>query len=357
MVVRVRSKRYARDAGLRVVALLTVWASITTTSLALSAPPPEVDALHAQGLAAFKRQDYEAARIAFARSYELAPRTSTLLNLALAELNSGRPLDAVKHLRLFVGSADAPAVKVEEVRTKMLPRAEAQIGRLQIDAPAGAHVLVDNVEVGVAPLPDPIDVMPGSHEIAVRLGSDTSTMRVPVAAGDVSRVRVDLQKAMPAVVVNEPTPAGSKAPPTTSTAGPQSNQPASGSWWTPRTITIGTVAAAAVVATGIGVGFGVASTNDAHDADSIRATLSGNSACTPKAGQQLPAQCALLADATSSQSTHHDLATGFYIGGAALAVGAVATWLLWPSPKENAPHAWVRPVIGKTPGLELGGAF
>ena len=341
-----------------VAALLVATTMMAMTSTALAAPPPEIDALHAQGLAAFKRQDYEGARVAFARSYELAPRTATLLNLALAELNSGRPLDAVRHMRIFIAASDAPKDKVEEARTKMLPRAEAQIGRLQVEAPIGARVFVDGADVGMAPLPDPIDVMPGNHEIVVRLGSDSSSMRVPVAAGDVSRVRVALQTAAPSTFVaprdSSVAPSAPQVAP--SIAPPAAEQP-SPTVWTPQRITILAFGTGAVVSTGIGIGFDVASKSDGRDADGYRAQVPGTSTCAPKAGQQLPSQCASLADAISSQTTHHNLAVGFYIGGAALAVGAIASWLFWPSQKQDAPRAWLRPVFGATSGVELGGAF
>lgn len=344
--------------------LFSIWSTafvIVMLSIGVvhAAPPPEVDALHAQGLAAFKRKDYEAARVAFAREYELLPRTSTLLNLALAELNSGHPLEAVKHMRMFIAAVDAPQDKVDEVRTKMLPRAEAQIGRLQIDAPSGARVFVDGVDVGMAPLPDPVDVLPGTHEIVVKLGADSDTTRVPVAAGDVSRVRVMVMKGGASTPQPAPSPTPSSAPPP-SVAPPQAKDapvaPPPPSSSATRTKVVIVIAGGAIVSTVVAVIFDSASRGDRSDADSLRAQLVNNSACVPPSGQPIPPQCGALRDAVSSQNTHQKLAAGFYIGGGALAVGAIATWFLWPTSKD-APRAWVRPILGSTSGLEVGGRF
>src|SRR5207249_11991890 len=68
--------------------------------------------LFRSGVERFKQQDYEAARLAFARAYELAPQTGTLLNLALAELQAGKALIAVKHFRQFLRAPDATPDKI-----------------------------------------------------------------------------------------------------------------------------------------------------------------------------------------------------------------------------------------------------
>jgi tetratricopeptide (TPR) repeat protein len=77
-----------------------------------------------EGLNLFQDKQYEAARGAFARAFELDPQTETLVELGLAELQAGHAMEAVEHLREYLTRNDAPAANVDAVRTQWLPRAE-----------------------------------------------------------------------------------------------------------------------------------------------------------------------------------------------------------------------------------------
>jgi hypothetical protein len=72
----------------------------------------------------FQNKQYEAARYAFSRAFELDPQTDTLVELGLAELEAGHPFAAVEHLREYLDRKDAPAANADAVRTQWLPRAE-----------------------------------------------------------------------------------------------------------------------------------------------------------------------------------------------------------------------------------------
>ena len=48
------------------------------------------------GIERYTAQDYETARAAFAHAYEIAPQPGTLLELGLAELQSGHALQAAR---------------------------------------------------------------------------------------------------------------------------------------------------------------------------------------------------------------------------------------------------------------------
>ncbi len=62
----------------------------------------EEGALVRQGSDCFLRHDYEGARVALRRAYDLNPRADTVLKLGVAELQSGHPVEAVLHLRQFL---------------------------------------------------------------------------------------------------------------------------------------------------------------------------------------------------------------------------------------------------------------
>src|SRR5579862_6575179 len=102
-------------------------------------------ALVRQGSDCFLRHDYEGARVALLRAYGFAPRAETVLKLGVAELQSGHPVEAAQHLHEYLRHTEQPADKLDLVRTKWLPRAEAETARLDVFVPAGAEVLVDGV--------------------------------------------------------------------------------------------------------------------------------------------------------------------------------------------------------------------
>jgi hypothetical protein len=333
----VRTKTSPALAGILIVA------GLLAPRVALAAPT-EAEAALAQGVAAFKHHDYDTARRSFQRSYDLTPRTSTLLNLGLAELNSDHPLDAIKHLRAFVRASDAPAAKVDEVRSNVIPRVEAQLGRIEIDAPSGAQILVDGVRLGIAPLSEPADVLPGAHEVAAMFDDGRSSRTtVTATAGEVARAHiVSAEPIAPPILA----PADPPAPQNEPAQAPRSSMA--------KKITVIALGSGAAVSLGLGIAFGVISNHDKNEADMYRQGLGG---CAPTAGQPLPPTCTLLANAVGAQGTNATLAHVFYASGAVLAVGAVASWLLWPNAKPSDGHAWVLPMIGRSNGVAFGASF
>ncbi len=65
-----------------------------------------------------------------------------------------------------------------------------------------------------------------------------------------------------------------------------------------------------------------------------------------------------LADKVDLHTHDMNAATGLFIGAGVLAVGAVATWFLWPAPQSTAPAvtAWCMPTAGGA-AAGVGGSF
>jgi hypothetical protein len=284
------------------------------------AVPAFADDPASRGIEFYKHHQYEEARQAFEEAYSTQHSTSALLGLAMAELQSNHVLDATRHLRQYLRAPDAPADKLESVRSKWLPQAESQIGRLAIDAPAGAQLVLDGFNQGDNPFPASIDVAPGDHEVEVKLGAWSRSVHVNALRGAIVSVKIDRE---PEAAPSPPPPAPPPAPDVVS-APAAHRQPS-----TAKIVTVAIVGGAAVIATGLAVGFAVGSHNEANQANTLRSGLS-SSACS---GQQqpLPPTCPELAAATSAQGRDYNLATDLYVTGGVLAGAAVATWLLWPN--------------------------
>jgi hypothetical protein len=340
-----------RLASPRQFARLLLVGAVCVSSAATAAPETDAERAYSQGVAAYNKHDYEAARAAFAASLELAPRTDTVLNVALAELYGGHALDALNHFRRFVSAPDAGSDRVAEVRSTLIPRAESQIGRIEIDAPPGATILVDGAAAGASPLAKPVEVMPGDHVVAAVVnGKRSPNVALQAVAGEMVHARIEGSSnvATPPLVPTAPTSADGAAPTSDAT-------PARG-WPTAEKIAVIGVGSVAVVSLGLGIVLGLRSNSERSQADSYRATL-GPSACTPQPGQSVPPACGQLQDANNSQNSDTTLSRDFYVVGAALAVGAVGTWLFWPRAANNEKGAWVRPMVGRANGVQFGTPF
>ena len=101
-------------------------------------PADRAAALAADGAALFEQGHYESARQVLAQAFEIDPQTKTLLHLAGAESNAGHPVEAAQHFRQYLSRSDASPDTVDIVRNEWLPRAEAEIARLNGLTPAHA---------------------------------------------------------------------------------------------------------------------------------------------------------------------------------------------------------------------------
>jgi hypothetical protein len=98
-------------------------------------------------------------------------------------------------------------------------------------------------------------------------------------------------------------------------------------------VTSGAIGLGAVAAAVTAVAFLVESNKKQSDAQNIRGNLPSD-ACTGVSS----AFCSHLAQEVQSQHDELNIATGFFIGAGALAVGAVASWVFWPKQEGQAPQ-------------------
>jgi tetratricopeptide (TPR) repeat protein len=124
-------------------------------------PLPEAGVFFDQGTGAMEKKDYAAAADAFRSAYELTRSAPSLWNLALAELKIDHPAEALEHLRSYLKRTDASSQNVERAK-QLVSQTRAVVGSLIIAAPAGAHVTVDGLLVGKAPLAGPVEVDPNA---------------------------------------------------------------------------------------------------------------------------------------------------------------------------------------------------
>ena len=319
---------------------------VTWPTLALADGEPTASALIRQGADHFKHEDYEGARAAFARAYEMEPKAATLFNLALSELNAAHPVQAAAHLREYLAYADEPAAKLESVRTKWLPRAEARTARVNVFAPAGAQLSVDgaaqqSAKAITGPNGTPLTsivVAAGEHEVTARQGALSETQHVTARGGEL--VELHFQR-----VADAPPPAVAIAP----TPGRETQERAESDEPRAKWIPVVVLGSAAVIAAGLGVGFGIAAANKANVAQDVQNQISPGSAWNGNQcfGGSASPLCTQLKGDVDTNRAYWTVSVASYVSAGVLAAASVATWMLW-KPKSGAVAA--RPMLSAQSG-------
>jgi hypothetical protein len=288
------------------------------------------------------------------RAYELDASAENVLKLGLAELQSGHPVEAVARLREYLTHAGEPTVKLNAVRTKWLPRAEASTARLDVFAPSGALVLVDGVAAeGVAPSTPgqgksesstySITTAAGSHDVTAQKGAVVETRHIVAHGGELVEIHFQRVDDAGAVMTDK-----YEAP--SHVNGIEHRSPPK-----PRWIAAIALGGVAVVAAGMAVGFTVAFEANGSEISHLRTQSQGTGGCSPASSI---APCPDLRSAMDAQQRNAAIATGFYMGASVAALAAGASWLLWPERKEAAHAIVVTPVIGSAgAGLAVSGVW
>jgi hypothetical protein len=159
-------------------------------------------------------EDYAAALSAFQESYDLNPgRTMVLYNIAVCQRELSDHVSAVRTLRRYL--LEAGADMSEEWRAevvRLIAELEPGLARLTVRTNVpGARVLIDGADVGAAPLPDAVELMPGDHVVEAR-AADLQPARHQV------RLEAGMQEDLTLVLDPLPASTSSATPPMASTA-------------------------------------------------------------------------------------------------------------------------------------------
>lgn len=161
-----------------------------------------------EGVGYFDKKDFAKARVAFLQAYALKKHPAVLLNLAQSELRSGHEADAAKHFAQYLRDyKDATDAERQGAETG-LTAAKALVAEVAVDVDAnGAEVYIDGDLEGQAPLPGPVFLAPGSHELNAKKEGKTAKTQVSAVAGQSSSVTLRLAAA------GRTAPSGGAAPP------------------------------------------------------------------------------------------------------------------------------------------------
>lgn len=148
-----------------------------------------------EGVEAFDKGKYEEARLSFLQAYALKKHPSVLLNLAQSSAKANHPLDAAKYFQQFLKEATSASPQQRKDAEAGLAEVRQKLGRIDVVAPAGTEISLDDQgKVGTTPM-EPIDVEPGSHTVK----SPTQSATVIAVVGQKVEARLGMPAAPAAV--------------------------------------------------------------------------------------------------------------------------------------------------------------
>ena len=156
---------------------------------AVAAEDDPAQRLFNQGVAAARENRWNEAREAFARAYGLSQRPVVLINLAAAEVRTGRLKEAASdYRRILQGDSMPETAAFRKAAADVLPVLEARIPRIRLHATGlGATdvVEIDGETISSDRLEEPRLVDPGAHAVVVkRSGAERSRVSFSVAEGE-----------------------------------------------------------------------------------------------------------------------------------------------------------------------------
>jgi hypothetical protein len=297
------SKRKAKDAE-----------SIKDPTLIVDA---KASATFKEGIAAFDRRDFEAARVAFLQTFALKPGVSVVRrNLGLAEIYSGHYLDGARRLARVLHTTEEGNPEDRARMLESLKKAEAHLERVSVEVKQdGAEISIDGVDLGTSPLPFLWYVAPGGYDVNVKKPGYVAFTQSRVArAGAAQHLRIVLDAVPPPA----PPPPPVREPVLVDE--PESSHP--NPWLL---IAGGTLAAGALAA---GTAFTLAASANSDKVDLLNEQLKrqGEGFNCPQAGERA---CERLLSAAKKHDQQQLLALGSFItagvvGGATLLYGLLS---------------------------------
>ncbi len=283
---------------------LTLLASLICSAAQADGKLDEAKAHVASGTSLYDENNFRAALVEFQKAYELAPSYKLLFNIAQVEMELQDYAGALKAYTRYLkeGGPDVPSERATQVNAE-IDRLKGRVGFLVVQTTAGAQVLVDDVQVGYAPLADPIPVAAGQHRVTVTANGRDPVNRVfDVAGKETVTAALALDPASSALLPKQ-------APPVAAPRGPKSKTPEHVMWG---------VTGAFVVGAGV---FGVIAHGDSNDLTALRNTY-------PVTADQLSSQ---------HSKTVRDAALTDAFTGAAIVSAGIALYLMISRSSEP-PH-------------------
>lgn len=171
-----------------------------------SAKLPLARKLYDEGVEAANKGRWSLAFDRFKASYELAPRVLTLFNLAGAQSNTGRLVEASESYRRFLrDTSDGRYNDLRSDATNQLELLDKQIAQVTVDVThleSDDVIMLDEIEFPHSALHTALPMNPGQHTARVQRGQNViATRKITLASGATESVQIELPVQAPDLTV------------------------------------------------------------------------------------------------------------------------------------------------------------
>jgi hypothetical protein len=318
-----------------------------------------------EGVAASAKNDWEGARAALLKAWEIRPLATIAANLGYVELKLGKYREAAEHLQYFLVKAPADRPERRADAEQQLAECHKHIAIISVKANVdGAQLTMDASEVGQTPLTKQLFVEPGMHTFkASRPGYQSELRTISVEADRDVVLQFTLQTELN--VPKEPAAAAQSA----STENVAAERPGI----QPRTWFLIGGSAATAISLGVGIAYRLKAGSLGDDAsstlaqiDSLPDTTSSQRAtsaeCFNRTGTA-QTLCEQLWATRRQQDSSTNTSTAAFVTAGVLGVATAVTYFLWPEPKSSAKRTSAVSLrfaplsLGSTRGVQIFAAF
>jgi len=268
-----------------------------------------------EGKTLYAQNNIDGARLKFEQACAVLKTPACERALGLAQFYTKRYLEALGNLQRALDDKELDTIQRKQV-TDLMQQAYDKTGHLEVRAPAGGRVRVDDTtDAGNAPLREVVHVTVGSHVVSVTIEQRTERLNVECAEGKI--IKVDFTDKFPGMAVDNGQHQGGGGPE------PQTEHVRTSVGWVVPIVAAGL----GLVGIGFGVGFGAASQTAHTNVLSLFQT--GICADVTSAG------CAPYKSAVDTQNTDTTVSIVGYVAGAALLATSVILWVVWPKAERK----------------------
>jgi len=316
-----------------------------------------------ESAAASAKDDWERARTALLRAWEIKSLPMIAANLGYVEVKLGLYRDAAQHLKFFLDNAPAGHAERRADAERQFVECQKHIAVVSVTTNVpGAQVSMDATDIGLTPMEKKFFVEPGTHSFRVSHSGYQSELRT---------VSVDADKEVILQFVLHAELAASAPPPhVASSTSTERGRPGVQS----RTWVLVGASAATAIGLGFGIGYRIRASSLNRDAestlaqidhlpDTTMAQISSNSECLNRTGSAR-VLCEQLWSKNKSQDSATNVSTVAFVTAGVFGVATVAAYFLWPDTKRplktQSTAAGIRLVplsIERAQGLEVSVAF
>lgn len=184
--------------------VLIVAATLALTAVAVAQPAdtaankvPVARRMYEEGVDAVNKGRWSVAHDRFKASYDLAPRVLTLFNLAGAQAQTGRLVEAAESYRKFLReTSDGRYPDLRSDATTQLDALEKQVAQVTLDIAnidAGDQIVIDDVDFPHSALREPIPMNPGPHVTRIKRGDQlVGSKSITLSPGSAETVHIEV---------------------------------------------------------------------------------------------------------------------------------------------------------------------